>query len=128
MRKIMTRWIVLAFLSGTLLGFASPLKAEAEEEGIVSGTLLHDACTEASSTFDECFMWVAGFFQGLIVSEKLAKEQHLVPATCLPHISWGEGRRFILKYMQDHPEMLHLEASVIAGRAVAEAFLCKGSK
>jgi hypothetical protein len=87
MRKIMTSWIVLALLSGTLIGFASPSKAEEEEEGIVPGTLLHDACTEPSSTFDECFIWVSAFFQGLIVSELLAKEQHLVPATCLPHLS-----------------------------------------
>lgn len=61
-----------------------------------------------------------GYCRGLIegVSDASSK-------VCPAHnVSYGQEFRIVLKYLQDHPEELHLKNSLLVDKALASAFPC----
>lgn len=69
----------------------------------------------------------AGFVTG--VTNTLAYARLNNPATvpiCIPNgFTVGQGARVFLKYLSDHPESLHIEATALAITAYRDAYPCK---
>jgi len=123
MRKIMTRWKVLALLSVTLIGFASPSKAEEAKD--FRGTDLYTACTGTPSEQLLCQTYILGFYDALGLWQAAARSEHQTPITCFPNgVTPEQARLIIEKYMRVHPDKLHQPARVIAAVALAAAFPC----
>ena len=65
-------------------------------------------------------------------SEKFAETfgaPELTPAPCTPKgASLGQLARVVKKYLQDHPEFLHLDAGGLVYNALNEAFPCPEAK
>jgi hypothetical protein len=39
--------------------------------------------------------------------------------------TYEQGTRVVVKYLQDHPEELHMKSSALVERALAKAFPCR---
>jgi Rap1a immunity proteins len=51
------------------------------------------------------------------------------PAVCATGgVTFGQERAVVMKFMTNHPELRHLQASTLVVWAMAEAFLCKAAK
>jgi hypothetical protein len=82
-------------------------------------------CTLSSSVQDNCLMWISGFVAGVFSQQVLAEAKNQKPTICLPDgFSGRQARVVIERYMQDHPEQLHLPAFRVASAALDEAFPC----
>ena len=47
---------------------------------------------------------------------------------CFPDEStYGQDVRILVKWLTDHPELLHLDAGVVTFRALSEAYTCPKS-
>ena len=64
--------------------------------------------------------WRDGFCVGLVAGVGYASP-HVCPDE---NVTSGQEKRVVLKYLQDHPEELHLEATVLVEKALAKAFPC----
>jgi hypothetical protein len=106
---------------------------------VSTGTELLETCTKVNSVtrradnFDEwatdavhttmasgtCF----GFIQAVEQFDDLAS------AFCGPeHFTYGQAKKIVIKYLNDHPEQLHLPATFLVGEALGAAFPCPAKK
>jgi hypothetical protein len=91
-----------------------------------TGMQLVEMCAN-KNTKDICEAWIAGFQAGL--SGAHASRNHASSKdnkeVCLPKGFTGSQATLIIKkYMQDHPQVLHLWAPPIAFVALWDAFPC----
>jgi len=98
------------------------------QEDYTSGSWLLVSCELAvRSDDDKAFQennfesYRNGFCRGIVdgVSD-------VSPKVCQPQGStYGQYHRVVLKYLQDHPEELHLRNSELVEKALAKAFPCQ---
>jgi len=97
-----------------LVGFLSSYPDSARAE-ILSGNELKKTCDASDSTFQDgfCFGYVAGVFEN--VKSKI----------CFPiGVSHSQAVLVVKKYLQDHPERLHQDASGLIVAPLQMAFPC----
>lgn len=70
--------------------------------------------------FSRCVGWLDGFHSGLSVGNNTEDFLRCVP----PHLSRAQHTRIFLKYAEQNPELLHMDAGVIYAIALFEAFPC----
>lgn len=71
----------------------------------------------------------SGHCMGVVqaVTDMLVLYQNQLPKKfCVPHdITYGQGVRIVVKYLQDHPSLLNNHDSVLVLSAYNDAFGCK---
>jgi hypothetical protein len=114
--------IFLAFGMGTSSGSPSP------EEDVTSGNWLLVSCQLSVRSMDDSAFhentfesYREGFCNGLVegvsnASSKVCRKEE---------VTNGQELRVVLKYLQDHPEELHLRSSALVEKALAKAFPCR---
>ena len=70
------------------------------------------------NTFDA---WRDGYCSGIVQGVSNASP-HVCPDA---EVTVGQEKRVVLKFLQDHPEELHLDNAELIERALARAFPCK---
>jgi len=126
-------------LLGIVLCSALCVAAQDDISKVSTGTELLETCTRVDSVtrradnFDEwatdqihtnmasgaCF----GFIQAVEQFDDLAS------AFCGPeHFTYGQARKIVIKYLNDHPEELHLPSAFLVGEALRVAFPCPVKK
>ena len=104
----MTRYVAL------LLILAMPVSANA---GFQSGNaLLKDINTKSGPDYMFAMGYVAGVF------DALADVSHCVTAD---GVTQGQAVLIAKKYLESHPEELHMTADILLSRAFKAAFPCK---
>jgi hypothetical protein len=70
----------------------------------------------------QCISYVAGIRDTLLIADPKKWTKYI----CLPttQISDGQAARIILKFLKDHPEMLHKHKAVLAMMAFMKAYPC----
>ena len=106
----------VVFILACLL-IACPAKAD------FTGADLKSACTDNQ---DICDFWITSFLLRAFGSQAIAQQGNLTVVSCPPAGTTPTQARLIVeKYMQDHPENLHLPAQDIVFAAAGLAFPCK---
>jgi hypothetical protein len=104
--------ITIALLSGgsAFAQAATPLLTD-------SGNAFLATCENQTILRSACLSFVGGVLQGYAVSAS--------PALCMPDgITYDQSLRITLKYMQDHPEKLHMVPAALIVVAHLQAFPC----
>ena len=93
--------------------------------GALSGVELYQSCQDKKRGVGNivCTAYIHGLVDGMtmgVASEKFPGKY------CPPDsgISAPQARLIIEKFLRDHPERLHVEAGLVAGLAIIEAFPC----
>ena len=79
-------------------------------------------CFKTKSSYSEgvCLGYIAGTLDSMY--KAYPQQFH-----CVPDITLGQAEKVILKYLDDHPEKLHIDGSIIVQQAIKEAFPCQKS-
>lgn len=111
-----------------LMVSAVPSQAHATEEDSTDGNYLLVSCAISvrqlndptqEQTIDDA--WRNGLCSGLVAGIMFAS-----PSVChAPGVTVGQGIRVVEKYLQDHPEELHLKGTRLANEGLTQAFPCK---
>ena len=76
-----------------------------------------------------CIGYLAGFVAGSVVTGNFyqAQSHSLHPSMCLPKsgITGDQEILIVVKWLNDHPQLLHLNEGILAEAAFQEAFPCK---
>jgi hypothetical protein len=105
------------FVAASLLVLLAAGAAHAQRVSNVKGTTLMKACTGPSAL--QCDAYVDGFADAISAAGK----DHAL--ACIPIAATGtELRDVLVKFLKDHPEDQHLQASALAKRAFAKAYPC----
>jgi len=74
-----------------------------------------------------CVGYVGGFTDGLIVSKGLMKDKSGPPNVCAPEqgVQHGQAVLVVLKWLNEHPNLLHQDAPLLITLALEEGFPCK---
>ena len=92
------------------------------EDNYFSGARLQGYCSHPDDALQN--LACASYIQGLLDGFEFGSlDIYCGPADGIPI---AEGRPIIQKYMRDHPEILQKQAGEAAGKAIMEAFPCKG--
>ena len=87
-----------------------------------TGADLQSACTDNQ---DICDFWITSFLLGAFGSQAVSQQGNFTPIGCPPAgTTRFQARLIVEKYMQDHPENLHLPAKDIVFAAAELAFPC----
>ena len=71
-------------------------------------------------------MWISGFQAGIISSQKLAQNNKLKPASCIPpELTTDQAKLTIEKFLKDNPQYMQLSADTVATYALVIAFPCR---
>lgn len=110
------KWIlVLIFITGTAC-------AQSAAKGYTDGNDLREDC-EAAITGQ--FGYGAGYCFGLIEGYLQATPAKALPTHCVPMgVTVEQLVKVIVKYLDQHPEKLHLTAFLLISQATHEAFPC----
>ena len=100
----------------------------AQDRGPQSGNDLLRKCENVLSSSTEtvdsafCLGHISGFFEGL----SLKVSEQSTNLTCYPEspVTAAQLLRIVVKYMQDHPELLHHPYKFLVADALSEAFPC----
>lgn len=94
-----------------------------------SGNFLLDSCQislrvaenpDIDSTLSKYEIWRDGLCQGTVEGVAVAS-----PIICLPEgVTVHQEIRVVVKYLQGHPEKLHLRSTSLVESALSEAFPC----
>jgi Ssp1 endopeptidase immunity protein Rap1a len=120
-RFLATALSCLLFASLTETKASAPSRTTAEE--LTTGNFLIEACQMAidSSAQNIYDSWRAGICDGLVAGVMYAS-----PTVCHdPDVTLGQSLRVVEKYLQEHPEKLHLNGSKLTDEALSQAFPCK---
>jgi hypothetical protein len=93
-----------------------------------SGMQLQQWCSAKDSSSESliCSAYIAGFMMGLFQADGLLDTAQ--KAFCIPRsVTVGQAVLITKKFMREHPEELHEDASLIAARALLIAYHCKRS-
>jgi hypothetical protein len=119
MRNV-SRALAVSLLTGTLL-VAYP----AQGANYLTGNFIYANCNGGSHQKALCNAFVIGFTYGLLSAQRLANYKKLAPSTCIPDdVTPNQVRLIFEKYMRDHPEDLHLQASLMLSVVLDETFPC----
>lgn len=90
--------------------------------GLLGSCQIHVKSMEDRSYKENTFeAYRDGYCSGLVYGVSSAS-----PDICPSEgVTGGQQVRVVLKYLQDHPEELHLDDALLAERALAKAFPCK---
>lgn len=118
--------IVCVCLMLLVAPFGSTPAAPAED--VTRGNWLLGSCQAAVKTFDDPSYhedlyeaYRDGYCRGLVMGVSAAS-----PLICPDdNVIHSQQVRVVLKYMQDHPEDLHLEGTQLVYEALKKAFPCK---
>lgn len=76
-----------------------------------------------------CIGYLNGIRDGVILMNTLASNQHRKNdyyAICFPNnVSMGQSARILVKFLQERPEDLHIDAGALYYAALLNAFPCK---
>jgi len=90
--------------------------------GLVGSCQISLRSTEDKSYHENTFeAWRDGYCTGIVQGVSNASP-HVCPDA---EVTVAQEKRVLLKYLQDHPEELHLENAVLIERALSKAFPCK---
>jgi hypothetical protein len=110
----------IAFAVGTSGGSQSASDATTGN-GLLGSCQISIRSSEDRSYNENTFeSWRDGFCVGLVTGVGNASP-HVCPDE---NVTNGQEKRVVLKYLQDHPEELHLDAATLVERALAKAFPC----
>jgi hypothetical protein len=121
----MNRFLATALFT-LLLASLTETKASAPSratESVITGNFLIESCqiaidASAQNVYDG---WRSGVCNGLVTGIMYAS-----PTVCHdPDVTLGQAMRVLEKYLQDHPEKLHLSGSALTDEALTQAFPCK---
>jgi len=121
----MVRFLTAAFLA-LLFASLTETKASAPSrptENVSSGNFLIESCrisidTSAQNAYEG---WRSGVCDGLVTGIMYASS-----TICHdPDVTLGQAMRVVEKYLQDHPERLHLSNTMLTNEALTQAFPCK---
>jgi hypothetical protein len=121
----MTRTLGLCFV---FLVSAVHLNGGSPQEEVTSGNWLLVSCQVTVKTVDDPTFkendyesFRDGFCRGIVEGVSDAS-----PKVCPPKDStYGQSDRVVVKYLQDHPEELHMKNSTLVETALAKAFPCR---
>jgi len=75
----------------------------------------------------ECYAYIHGFWDALQLSKNF--NPTLLKEVCFPsEVTLGQQVRVVAKFLEDHPEKLHLHRAFLVGMAFADAFPCEDSE
>jgi hypothetical protein len=86
----------------------------------ITGDILHEECfvaSHGSGSDRDCDIYINGLAAGVLV------DQVGFP----PRIKAEQVRNAVEKFMQEHPDMLHVNGITIVGVALSKAFPCSKS-
>ena len=92
------------------------------------GNELHDECATAivSSGYYEgghCFGMIEAYLQ---LSSQLSPRYF--PAHCIPEaVTFGQMAKVVVRYLDQHPEQLHLMATLVIAKATHDGFPCRAT-
>ena len=121
-------------LAGLLLLCSVLCIAQDHAEHLSTGTSLRDACSRRVSVNDEKELAMAslvfgqcdGFLEAVIQINELVPNSHLF---CPPsRVTYGQVQEIVIKYLNDHPEQLHLFAADLTIKALRKEFPCPAKK
>lgn len=107
-----------------LTGFARDSKEFSD------GNELHDEC--ATIVSGDLGYYEGGHCFGMIEAYlQLASElsPRYFPAHCLPEgVTIGQIAKMVVKYLDQHPEQLHLPATLVIAKVAHDAFPCRAKR
>jgi hypothetical protein len=124
----MRRKAVWTVVLGLMCGGSA---AAQQREGHTGTDLLKD-CTVAArvdtnkswaeiSQTNKCESYILGFWD----ADAMHRVRGNPTLKCMPDgVTLGQGLLVVLKYLQDHPEKLHLDQAVLTTQAFEKAFPC----
>jgi hypothetical protein len=115
------RWVSLCVLAFALS--ATPLRAQNTQDGsylLVSCQITIRVFENPDVALNKYEEWRDGFCRGIVegvsdTSSLVCQEEGVV---------FGQEVRIVVKYLQDHPEQLHLKNTKLVEMALAKAFPC----
>ena len=112
--------ILRTVIAAAFLLAANPVVADN-----LNGIKLREYCSDhtASPNSIACFMYITGYVAGIEAGDgsKQAKDR----LWCFPKgATVAQARLIVEKYLRENPEGLHLDASMIVGIALLQAFPC----
>jgi hypothetical protein len=100
------------------------------EANAFTGTELYRSCQRGPADLS-CVAYVRGFVDGMVIGKVVGLTVGLtkLPMFCPPNdgILLEQGRLIVEKFLRDHPERLHEQASFLAANALLDAFPCQNS-
>jgi hypothetical protein len=132
-------WIaLLQLLLPANLGLALPNQQTAPDDAYTGVELLRqckDAIREGDPGYPPtpsgtmCIGYLTGFVAGSIVTGNFYQSQSrsLHPAICFPKsgITGDQEILIVVKWLTDHPQLLHLNEGILVEAAFQDAFPCK---
>ena len=94
----------------------------------ITGDILYEDCIVAShgsGSDRDCDIYINGVAAGVLV-DQVAREQGM-PICFPPRIRSEQIRKAVEKFVQAHPDLLHVNGITIVGEALSEAFPCSKS-
>jgi len=120
----------MKYLLMVVLLFSFNQAIAAEVYAFIDGNDLLETCeaylsdTDNAEKGNQCF----GYIQGLEDAQTLfVSSKHMKAIWCIPkkNITATQLVRVVTKYLQEHPEELHLSGASTAGVALIDAFPCE---
>ncbi|WP_443115462.1 Rap1a/Tai family immunity protein [Herbaspirillum seropedicae] len=108
------------FLLAAAIVLAAPVAAHAQQPKINSGNYWVSKCASGGQDYFECVVFTAGAVDGLQVM--MTEKTKLF---CLPsEITFAQASAIFGKYLREHPEQTHLNASLLVAMAMNSAYPC----
>lgn len=123
LRFIASAVIALTTLSDSAAAQSTHLAMQSGSDALETCAGLDDPRSRASTEGYVCLSWVSGAVQGASQTVSLQPEK---PTYCSPRLQGTTGQyvAVFLRYLENHPEKLHLPAIYLFHQAMAEAFPC----
>jgi hypothetical protein len=112
----------------TAITVAALLSLSHARAGDITGDILHEDCIVAShgsGSDRDCVIYINWLATGVLV-DQVAREQG-TPICFPPRIKAEQVREAVEKFVQVHPDMLHVYGITIVGVALSDAFPCSKS-
>lgn len=102
-----------------IIGALFSIPAISQETDLTSGNALAKQCSQSSAAFER------GFCYGQIHAESTILDLG-ENRICIPdEVTLGQKIKVVTKYLEDHPEALHLDSTLLIKNALEKAFPCK---
>jgi hypothetical protein len=116
---------MIRILATALLATSAPAPAQ-DTDFTQTGNGLLRTCSDTTSSFDKgiCGGYIVGVIDGMKhLSPEKDKGLFCIPAT----VSNKQKTDIVFKYLSDHPESRHKNASLLIAFSMMEAFPCTGN-
>jgi hypothetical protein len=98
---------------------AASLALATIQASALTGELLYRMCNDSKQEA-YCEVYLRGYQDGMVAGRAWGSR-----TSCLPQKNMVVQYRLIVaKYLREHPEQLHVEAGLLVGFAIADAFPC----